>query len=181
MHGGTEAGDDPGIHLVVLRAEQLALGKSFNACWVDDADLLSCIIQEGGQFVTIGARGFQTRMDMIDPLLLEPGREFHEPFLIVGEDLMFQLVIDEKRYIKLPLGNINTEYSFYHNNPPFLRATFSVHALSESTLHIQTLPCVRRFTIPYELHGQGYGKGISSTNHVRRHQVEDRFTLPGIP
>jgi len=93
-------------------AEKLALSKPLDPCWIDDTDALSCIVQESGQCITIGAGGLQTYVDMIGSLLPKPGEQFSKPFLIVGEDFMLQFVVDEKRHIKLPFGDIDTEYSF---------------------------------------------------------------------
>ena len=138
-----------------------------------------------GQLVTIGTGGFRTSIGMIGSLLREPCQRFCKLFLIVGEHLMFQFFVDEKRHVKLAFGNlllaILTPSTGSAIQPPFQREMLPVHALSDSTVRIQTLPSVGGFSIPYELHGQGFGKGISSTTYVQRQQVHLQFTLPGIP
>jgi hypothetical protein len=73
---------------------------------------MTCTVEVGGELLTVGAGGFQADVDVIDSLLLELGRKLHKPFLGVGEDLVLQFVLEEKRRIELLLGNSNTEYPF---------------------------------------------------------------------
>lgn len=95
------------------------MSKPFDPCWIDDTHPLSCIVEVRGQCITIGTGGLKTDVRMIDPLLPKPGRKLSKPLLIVGEHLVLQLVVDQKRHVKLAFCTIDTEYSFCHTSLPF--------------------------------------------------------------
>ena len=51
----TEPGDNAGINFIILCPQELALGKSFDPCRIDDTYGMSGIMHIGSQFISVRA------------------------------------------------------------------------------------------------------------------------------
>ena len=99
-----------GIDLVVLVPQKLTPGEPVDPSRGNDTDLMPGIVHEGGQFITVGARGLQEDVGLIDPLCTEPPQQSLKILLIVREDLLLQFVIDEQCRVDLPIDDIHAEH-----------------------------------------------------------------------
>jgi len=85
-----EAGNQLGINAVGLRAREATLSEGFDRSRVNDADSVARLVQKESQCFAISAGGFQTGMNSLNALLLEPLLELCKASRGVGKDFMLE-------------------------------------------------------------------------------------------
>jgi hypothetical protein len=95
VHGQAEAGNETGIHLVILCPKQLTLGKALDPGRVDDTDRVNSVVQVQGQLIAIAPCGLEAGMKAIHSLLPEPVRQGLKTIRAVLAGFVFKLPSDE--------------------------------------------------------------------------------------